>query len=556
MRFVGIAFVLLIALSLFRAEGQIVVEIQNSNNTGYWVMMGPVGYVDCQATRTQYIYTAAELLANGAPVGGGKIPAIQLYQYMSLYSIPTAENVNIFMAHTTATDLYSGTATFADETQVWHRDSWTIPSPGYSWYRYDFDQPFEWNGVDNILVTHCRNSGGVPAVYGTWLHALQTRYGYPIYPIVAPQSYMATYTYDYDQLGAGYGSGNQTPADWCHTLAGPQTYGPYSIYYRADMRFEICNEAPLVYDMTCPALMYLPGSVPVTWTVGRTMGNFTVTVTLNLYTPGGMLVKSESFPVPINADTKNGVYQFALSGVPAGYYRLEAVFNGLDECANYTDHFVNRAIMILEPGSVPCEVWPGDVNNNGIVNYGDRADLNKYIHDANLSPLWLTGPARYRVDMDVNPLTYYNWEMQPSVPWYTPEGCYMDSDGNGMINNFDYIAIKLNWMRSHGLSPSKADQLALNTDMFYMDQNFPNPFNPTTSISYNLPERSKVRLVVSDMLGREVATLVDGTVEQGTHLAEFDGSQLSSGHYVAQVLMTGLESGTTFTKTIKMTLGK
>ena len=91
---------------------------------------------------------------------------------------------------------------------------------------------------------------------------------------------------------------------------------------------------------------------------------------------------------------------------------------------------------------------------------------------------------------------------------------------------------------------------------FDMDQNFPNPFNPTTSIRYAVPEQSHVRLIVTDMLGRAVATLVDGDVESGVHSVEFDAGQLPSGNYIATVMMTGIESGLTFNKTVKMALNK
>ncbi|MBN1448669.1 MAG: T9SS type A sorting domain-containing protein, partial [Bacteroidetes bacterium] len=152
--------------------------------------------------------------------------------------------------------------------------------------------------------------------------------------------------------------------------------------------------------------------------------------------------------------------------------------------------------------------------------------------------------------------TYLEWKPQAGAPWQTPEGCYMDTDGNGVVNNLDYIAQKLNWSKYtpwYGGAP-KADYSAPSSYM--MDQNYPNPFNPVTMIRYHAPEASQARLVVTDALGRQAAELVNGRVDAGAHEVRFDGTQLSSGTYIATITMTGIESGITFSKTIKMVLNK
>jgi glycosidase len=73
---------------------------------------------------------------------------------------------------------------------------------------------------------------------------------------------------------------------------------------------------------------------------------------------------------------------------------------------------------------------------------------------------------------------------------------------------------------------------------FMLSQNYPNPFNPSTMITFDIPERSLVALVVYDLLGREVATLVRGEMNAGHYETRFDGGGRATGVYFYR-----LESG-------------
>jgi hypothetical protein len=81
-------------------------------------------------------------------------------------------------------------------------------------------------------------------------------------------------------------------------------------------------------------------------------------------------------------------------------------------------------------------------------------------------------------------------------------------------------------------------------------QNYPNPFNPITTIGFNIKEPGMVRLTVYDLLGREVATLVNGEIAAGAHSIIWDASNMSSGIYLYR-----LETGD-FTATKKLVLLK
>ena len=67
---------------------------------------------------------------------------------------------------------------------------------------------------------------------------------------------------------------------------------------------------------------------------------------------------------------------------------------------------------------------------------------------------------------------------------------------------------------------------------YTLAQNYPNPFNPVTNIQYELGAASKVRLTVYDVLGRQVATLVDGMQGAGQYRVNFNGADLASGLYL------------------------
>lgn len=109
----------------------------------------------------------------------------------------------------------------------------------------------------------------------------------------------------------------------------------------------------------------------------------------------------------------------------------------------------------------------------------------------------------------------------------------------------------LNWL--YGITATPEAPAVMPTE-FSLMQNYPNPFNPETTIPFALPVRSNVKLSVYDLLGREVATLAEGSFEAGTHTVSWDASNLSSGVYFYRLDAQGAQQN--FNSTRKIVLMK
>ena len=121
-----------------------------------------------------------------------------------------------------------------------------------------------------------------------------------------------------------------------------------------------------------------------------------------------------------------------------------------------------------------------------------------------------------------------------------------------LLSNEDRLAIEEYLNQKYNLIVSVEEIKVLLTipETFSLEQNYPNPFNPTTTISWQSPVSSHQTLKVYDVLGNEVATLVNEDKSAGSYEIIFDASQLSSGVYIYR-----LTAGN-FSATNKMTLLK
>jgi|GEM_PF-2253740 len=118
------------------------------------------------------------------------------------------------------------------------------------------------------------------------------------------------------------------------------------------------------------------------------------------------------------------------------------------------------------------------------------------------------------------------------------------------MNTADSSGFSATWKFTTGSELTSINEISGVPKSFALSQNFPNPFNPTTVISYSVPKTSRVVIKVFDILGREISTLVDSNKEPGIYSTEFDGSRWSSGVYFLMMNANG------FMKTQKMMLLK
>ncbi len=128
----------------------------------------------------------------------------------------------------------------------------------------------------------------------------------------------------------------------------------------------------------------------------------------------------------------------------------------------------------------------------------------------------------------------------------TPDGTTSTNALNGVTIIMDGIRVGNTWMNA----PLPVREKNITPISYILEQNFPNPFNPTTTINYQIPTKDFVTLKVYNLLGEEISTLVNEEKSAGVYQAKFDGSNVPSGMYFYK-----LTSGT-FSEVKRMMLVK
>jgi hypothetical protein len=132
--------------------------------------------------------------------------------------------------------------------------------------------------------------------------------------------------------------------------------------------------------------------------------------------------------------------------------------------------------------------------------------------------------------------SYYLWFLKKGPASFSIN--FYDMDGDSTKDILWTIIKDYQWVSNiYKASPplSVEDEIPKLPDHIELLQNYPNPFNPITTISFSLLDDSSVNLRVFDILGREVARLLDKRLEAGKHQVTFDGSNLNGGIYFYEI---------------------
>lgn len=140
----------------------------------------------------------------------------------------------------------------------------------------------------------------------------------------------------------------------------------------------------------------------------------------------------------------------------------------------------------------------------------------------------------------------------------TVDGAIGDLNGDGKLDLFDANNGDIGQPNEvwYNTSVTSFNDNRTSPFSYQVFQNFPNPFNPTTTIKYGLPEQSNVTVEIFNTLGQSVGLLVNGQISAGNHEAIWNAENLPSGMYLISIQAEGLSSRHNFTQVKKALLLK
>ena len=372
------------------------------------------------------------------------------------------------------------------------------------------------------FVSKSQNGGGWAAVVST---------------NTSPQNIAlpGTYTLSSGTIGFFYNAGGPD-AYWTSNMNPVTTLIPANIGDKISVSFNyfISPGYPLeVYDgnsITAPLLATLYNTASygtITASPTNTTGSLTFKYISNSPSSGEWAAVISTNASPQNISLP-GTYTLP-SGITGFFYD-----NG-GPGANYSSNNMNPAVTTIYPANDSDKI---SVSFNYLETY---IDDYLEIHDGNIS-----APLLGKFSGTTNP------------------GTITSSAVNGSLT-FKFVSTTQNYAGWAAALTTIHDTTSVGVEndktkiptVFGLDQNYPNPFNPATTINYSVPKAALVTIKVYDILGKEVATLVNEQKTAGNYEVQFDANRLSSGVYFYRMqanLSAGL--GQSFVQTKKLLLMK
>jgi hypothetical protein len=204
------------------------------------------------------------------------------------------------------------------------------------------------------------------------------------------------------------------------------------------------------------------------------------------------------------------------SAQSSGFYKLESPWFVPVELSSFTAHLADRDVILNWTTAT-------ELNNQGFeIEYSiDNQNFNKIGFVPGFGTTTEMKSYSFRISDVATGVQYYRLKQ-------------MDFDGTSTIYNSVEVT---------GPVPNS----------FVLNQNHPNPFNPSTTISFSLPVESDVTIKLFNLLGQEVKQITSSNFQAGNHNIEFNAASLSSGTYIYTLEAKGA-SGANFKSTKKMLL--
>ena len=234
-------------------------------------------------------------------------------------------------------------------------------------------------------------------------------------------------------------------------------------------------------------------------------------------------------------------------------------FNNLQEPGNATlGHFLIDLWVNTASGKTPFRVEPVAINSNSesTSKVKSRTEIAANVPNprrvqADFLTAFVKGYKVYRgTSIDAltqigetgkEAMTYYDADLVDGTYFYGVTAVYDGEESPITTVQITHVGVGV----EDDMLPAE----------FSLDQNYPNPFNPTTVIKFGLKVDSKVSLKIYNILGQEVATLINGTMNAGFQTVEFKASYLSSGVYLYRIEAVGAD-GSNYVDVKKMMLLK